>query len=48
MWDCWSWLWVPGACKEAWGHLVLRLLDTQAQLGAVEELRMEWGPDSWI
>ena len=30
------------------GHLFLRLLGTQVPLGAVEELRMEWGPMGWI
>lgn len=37
--DCWS-------CREA--SLVLRLLGTQALLGATEELRMKWGPEGWI
>ena len=38
---------IPGL-HGGWGHLVLRLLGTQVLLNAVEELRMEWGPASWI
>jgi hypothetical protein len=30
------------------GHLVLRLLGTQALLDAKEELRTEWEPAGWI
>lgn len=29
-------------------HVVLRLLDTQTPLGAMQELRTEWGPAGWI
>ena len=29
-------------------RLDLRLLGTQALLGATEELRMKWGPEGWI
>jgi hypothetical protein len=38
---------VPGPVVRL-GCLVLRLLDTQAPLGAEEELRMEWGPIGWM
>ena len=41
VWDRWTWLGAPQACDRGLSHLVLRLLDTQALLGAVEELRME-------
>lgn len=35
---------LQGGCN----HLIFTLLDTQALLGAMEELRMEWGPVGWI
>lgn len=43
----------PGVPRPArsWGWRgvqVLRLLCTQAQLGAARELRTEWGPAGWI
>ena len=38
---------VPGPAERP-RRLVLRLLDTQAPLGAEEELRMECGPTGWI
>lgn len=31
-----------------WGHLFLRLSDTQVTLNAVEGLRTDWGPAGWI
>lgn len=30
------------------GHLVLRFLETQVPLKAVEDLRKVWGPTGWI
>lgn len=50
-------VWSAGQPELAWkslgwqwgqGHLVLRLLGTQALLGALEELRTEWKPVDWI
>jgi hypothetical protein len=38
----------PGSLQGGQDHLVLRLLDTQALLDALEELRMKWGPTGWI
>ena len=38
----------PGSLQGGQDHLVLRLLDTQALLDVLEELRMEWGPTGWI
>jgi hypothetical protein len=39
-----SWHGCPSGLQGGWGHLVLRLWDTQALVDAVEELRMEWHP----
>jgi len=47
--DSQSWLWgeSPGP-QGGWGHVVLRLSDTQVLLDASEELRTEWEPPGWI
>ena len=40
--------WGSPGMQEGWDHLVLRFLDTQVPLEAMEEQKMESGPEGCI